>query len=130
GMPAVVVAAAPEPAPAPIAPTADPRARLGLLAHLLGWIVAALFALVALGLVVVSGDQASFQLGVPPMLIAVLTLGLLGALLTVGVVACAVLVWRERVWMWWARVFYTLVALAALAFIWELAFWNLLGYRF
>src|SRR5262249_33798537 len=125
---AAVVATASAPAPAPA--RADHPAFLGPLAHLLGWIVAASFALFTLGLLVVFSNQASFQLGVMPVAVAVLTLGLLGALLTLGVVRCAVLVWRDRVWTLWGRLFYTLVAVAALAFVWELAYWNLLGYRF
>jgi hypothetical protein len=43
------------------------------------------------------------------------------------VVVCAILVWREHIWTRTGRIFYTLVALAAVAFVWDLALWNLLG---
>jgi hypothetical protein len=36
---------------------------------------------------------------------------------------------RGRFWSVGRRVHYTLVTLAALAFAWELVYWNLLGFR-
>jgi hypothetical protein len=47
--------------------------------------------------------------------------------LTVGVVVSAILTWWGRFWNVGRRIHYTLVALAALAFAWELLYWNLLG---
>ncbi len=105
----------------------DRRARLGRLAHALAGVVSALFVLFVVGFVL--SNPADIVYGVAPVILFVLTLGLLGAVLTVGVVVCAVLVWRERIWSREGRIFYTLVTLAAVACIWELAFWNLLGYR-
>jgi hypothetical protein len=41
-----------------------------------------------------------------------------------------VLVWKDSYWNIAWRVYYTLVTVAAVAFIWFLNFWNLLGWRF
>ncbi len=39
------------------------------------------------------------------------------------------LVWRNGYWSTQGRVHYTLVTLAALALVWWLNYWNLLGFR-
>ena len=60
----------------------------------------------------------------------VLGLGVLSAVLTVGALIYSVLAWKRGYWGIAARVHYTLVTVAALAFVWFLNFWNLLGWRF
>lgn len=60
----------------------------------------------------------------------VLGLGVLSALLTVGAVVYAVLAWKDRYWGVAFRVYYTLVTIAAIAFVWFLNQWNLLGWRY
>jgi len=63
------------------------------------------------------------------MLTALFALALVCAALTVGVVISTILAWWGRVFSTGRRVHYTLVALAALLFTWELVYWNLLGFR-
>ena len=60
----------------------------------------------------------------------VLGLGVLSAVLTVGALLYSVLAWKNSYWGIAARVHYTLVTVAAVAFVWFLNFWNLLGWRF
>jgi len=60
----------------------------------------------------------------------VLGVGVLGAVLTVGALIYSALAWKKRYWSIAARVHYTLVTLAAVAFVWFLNYWNLLGWRF
>jgi len=60
----------------------------------------------------------------------VLGLGVLSALLTVGALVYAALAWRDRYWGVAFRIYYTLVAIAAVAVVWFLNYWNLLGWRF
>ena len=60
----------------------------------------------------------------------VLGLGVLSAVLTVGALLYSVLAWKNSYWGIAARVHYTLVTVAALAFVWFLNYWNLLGWRF
>lgn len=67
--------------------------------------------------------------GVTPLLTTVFILELASAFLTVGVVVGSILAWWGRFWSAERHVHYSLVALAALAFAWELVYWNLLGFR-
>src|SRR5918998_814454 len=60
----------------------------------------------------------------------VLGLGVLSAVLTVGALLYTVLAWKNSYWGIAARVHYTLVTVAAVAFVWFLNYWNLLGWRF
>jgi hypothetical protein len=60
----------------------------------------------------------------------VLGVGVLSAVLTVGALIYSVLAWKRSYWSIAARVHYTLVTVAALAFVWFLNYWNLLGWRF
>jgi len=60
----------------------------------------------------------------------VLGLGVLSALLTVGALVYTVLAWRDGYWGIASRVYYSLVTVAAVAFVWFLNYWNLLGWRF
>lgn len=60
----------------------------------------------------------------------ILGLGVLSALLTVGAVVYAAMAWRDRYWGVAFRAYYTLVTVAAIAFVWFLNQWNLLGWRY
>jgi hypothetical protein len=72
-------------------------------------------------------DDLVFAL--PKGLYAVLTLPLIGLALTALAAVLAVRVWRERYWTRGSRVLHTAVVVAAIAFVWFLSYWNLLGYR-
>ena len=60
----------------------------------------------------------------------VLGLGVLAAVLTIAAAACTVLSWKNAYWGIVTRSYYTLVTLAAGAFVWFLNYWNLLGWRY
>ena len=60
----------------------------------------------------------------------VLGLGVLSAALTVAAVLAAAAAWKNRYWRIATRVHYSVVAVAALAFLWFLNYWNLLGWRY
>ena len=60
----------------------------------------------------------------------VLGLGVLAAVLTAGALVYAVLAWKDGYWSVAFRVYYTLATLAAVAFVWFLDYWNLLGWRY
>jgi hypothetical protein len=60
----------------------------------------------------------------------VLGLGVLSAALTVGALVYTVLAWKNSYWGIAGRMYYTLVTVAAVAFVWLLNNWNLLGWRF
>ena len=59
-----------------------------------------------------------------------LGLGVLSAVLTVGALAYTVLAWKNSYWGIAGRAYYTLVTIAAVAFVWFLNYWNWLGWRY
>jgi hypothetical protein len=68
--------------------------------------------------------------GVSTIYKIVLGLGVVSAVLTVGALIYGVLAWKRSYWGIGSRVHYTLVTVAAVAFVWFLNYWNLLGWRF
>ena len=60
----------------------------------------------------------------------VLGLGVLSAALTAGSLVYTVLAWKDSYWGVVFRTYYSLVMVAAVAFVWFLNFWNLLGWRY
>ena len=67
---------------------------------------------------------------IPQIVEVVMGLGVLSAVLTVGALIYAVLAWKDRYWGVAFRVYYTLVTIAAVAFVWFLHYWNWLGWRY
>ena len=55
---------------------------------------------------------------------------LLAALLTPAAVVYTVIAWKDRYWGIAYRMYYTLVTIAAIAFVWLLNYWNWLGWRY
>ncbi len=67
----------------------------------------------------------------PPMLTKIAVgLGVVSAVLTVGALVYTALAWKNRTWGIATRAYYTLVTGAAVAFVWFLNYWNMLGWRF
>jgi CubicO group peptidase (beta-lactamase class C family) len=77
---------------------------------------------------VIWGEQIVF--GVSFAYKVMLGLGVLSAVLTVAALVYAVLAWKDRYWGVAFRTYYTLVTVAAVAFVWFLNQWNLLGWRY
>ena len=74
------------------------------------------------------GPQIAF--GIPLAYKISMGLGVLSAILTVGALVYAALAWKDRYWGVAFRTYYTLVMIAAVAFVWFLNQWNLLGWRY
>jgi CubicO group peptidase (beta-lactamase class C family) len=86
-------------------------------------------------LFVVGVARMFFNLGFPMFGVSLidkvtLGLGVLSALLTVGALIYSVQAWKKGYWGVAFRIYYTLVTVAAVAFVWFLNQWNLLGWRF
>jgi hypothetical protein len=60
----------------------------------------------------------------------VLGLGVLAAVLTVDALVYTALAWKNGYWGVIFRIYYTLVTIAAMAFVWFLNYWNWLGWRY
>ena len=102
-----------------------PCPRLAVLARWLAWAISALYLLFLVLFVVGIRD-----LSITPLAKAALAVALVATALTAGMVACAGIAWQRRYWSLTGRAHYTLVTLGALAFIWFLNHWNLLGFRY
>lgn len=98
------------------------RRNLGALGALNLVFLVAFVSIFAVGL-----DDMIFAL--PKGLYAVLTLPLVGLALTALAAVLAVRVWRERYWTRGSRLLHTAGVVFAIAFVWCLNYWNLLGYR-
>ena len=67
---------------------------------------------------------------IPQIVEIVMGLGVLSAVLTPAALVYTVLAWKDRYWGVAYRGYYTLVTIAAVAFIWFLHYWNWLGWRY
>src|SRR5215218_6431855 len=96
------------------------------------WIIVGICVLNLLFVIgtVLWGNQPNILAGTSMIYKIVLGLGVLSAALTVGSLVYSVLAWKRSYWGIAARVHYTLVTVAAVAFVWFLNYWNLLGWRF
>ena len=97
------------------------------------WIITAISLLNLLLLVGVALGMPAIGQNVlldPPLVVkAALGMGVLAAVLTVGALLYTALAWKNRYWGVAFRAYYTLVTVAAVAFVWFLNYWNLLGWR-
>ena len=75
-------------------------------------------------------DDWDFVYGVPPAIKALLWIPIATTLLGAAVAWFAARAWQKRSWSLWGRLHYSLVAAAALSFIWFFAYWNLLGFHY
>ncbi len=82
------------------------------------------------GLLYLLGDPLLLLRGVPASMVTLLVLPVVSGSLTLIMMIVTFFAWRGGYWGMAARLHYSFVTLAALAFLWELNFWNLLGWRF
>lgn len=73
-------------------------------------------------------DKLMFEL--PATLTAALTLSFVTVLLTLAALVLLFFVWRDRHFGRWSRIFHTAGVVLAVAFVWFLNHWNLIGYQF
>jgi hypothetical protein len=99
--------------------------------HLAGWVI---LGICLLNLLFVVGTKQWGNpwplFGVSTIYKIVLGLGVLSAALTVGALVYTVLAWKNSYWGVASRLYYTMMTIAAVAFVWFLNYWNLLGWRF
>ncbi len=103
-------------------------------AHVADWIILAVILLNVLFLVGAAlkfpPTQPSELHGIALTTEIALGFGLLSALLTPAALVYTVLAWKARYWGVAYRMYYTLVTIAAIAFVWLLNYWNWLGWRY
>jgi CubicO group peptidase (beta-lactamase class C family) len=101
------------------------RTRVQLAARLLGWALA--FAGLTFIVLFAASLANPFEIvfGIPPLLQTALYLAPLVLVLGVFVLGLALVAWAQRFWRPVSRVHYTLLAVAGVAFMWQLFYWNL-----
>jgi CubicO group peptidase (beta-lactamase class C family) len=85
---------------------------------------------VAVVVILSSSDLEELMYGFPASLTAALMLPILTTVLSLGVVAFAVLAWKDGFWSRFQRIHYTLFALFAVGLVWFYWYWNLLGVQY
>ena len=68
--------------------------------------------------------------GVPFMIKVALSLFVLTAILSLGLLVACVMTWMNRYWTVSGRIHYTALTLFAVLFVWWLNYWNLLGWHY
>jgi hypothetical protein len=81
------------------------------------------------GLDLLVGNPASLLAGHAGPIKAVLVAPMVSVPVTLAVVVCALAAWKSRLWGRWGRVHYALFALAAVVFLVEMNYWNLLRWK-
>ena len=89
-----------------------------------------LIFLIGLAVALLQVDQMAFAYGMPPFMLALLSIPMLTTGLTIGLVYHTALAWKNGSGSLPGRCYYTLVTLATLMFIPFLEYWNLLGFRY
>ena len=93
----------------------------------LAW-VASLASLVVIALAMIPfSDPDQITYGVPPLLTGLLLATPAIAVLVAGILVCTLVAWARSYWRLSARLHYTCVLGAGVAFVWFLNQWNLLG---
>lgn len=95
------------------------------IAGLMSW----LFLIFIFGMVGVMSNYMELMFGVPPMLKTLSVLTMIAVILTVGVLLSLILIWGRKFWTVYGRIHYTVLFLAACAFIWFLNYWHLFGFK-
>jgi CubicO group peptidase (beta-lactamase class C family) len=85
---------------------------------------------VAVVVILSSSGLEELMYGFPPSLTAALMLPILATILSLAVVAFAVLAWKNRFWSRFQRIHYTLFAVFAVGLVWFYWYWNLLGVQY
>jgi hypothetical protein len=107
-------------------PPAVPPTPLGArLALWTAWVFALLSLVFWVTFTLIMSDLNSLVFGLPPAVNALMVAPYILAVLVVGMLVFAVLAWVKKYWTLTGRIFYTLLALAAVAHVWFLNYWNL-----
>ncbi|MBN1311349.1 MAG: beta-lactamase family protein [Anaerolineae bacterium] len=103
----------------------EPRPLLPRLARWVGIVTGALNVIFAVAITGLFMSVSANPVGIPPAMIAVMVIPVVTALLTLGMVVCSVLAWKDRYWRFGGRLFYTLTTLAGVLFIVLVNYWHL-----
>lgn len=86
--------------------------------------------LIGTALVFFPGESVNLVYGIHPTVVALLCIPPVAVGLTIGLPIFTLLAWKNSYWSLMGRLHYSIITLAALAFIPFLNYWNLLGFQF
>ncbi len=99
-------------------------------AKFVGWLNYFLLAVFYAGVIASVGDPLSIVYGVPTSLKVVLILPFAIILLTVVMYLQLYRIWNQRRYSAWSRLFYVLITLVSTAALWQLYYWNYIGFNY
>ena len=99
-------------------------------AKFVAWLNYFLLAAFYAGVVISVGDPFSIVYGVPTALKIVLVLPFLIIPLTLIMYLQLYRIWNQRRYSAWSRMFYVLITLVSTAALWQLYYWNYIGFNY
>jgi hypothetical protein len=99
-------------------------------AKIVGWTNYFLLATFYLGLVIILADPSSIVFGIPIALKILLGLPFIIIFLTLIMFLQLYRIWGNRRHAVWSRVFYFLITIMSVAALWQMYFWNFLGFHY
>ncbi|MFM6007502.1 MAG: serine hydrolase domain-containing protein [Sphaerospermopsis kisseleviana] len=97
---------------------------------LLSLAIASLNLIFIISFVLASSHPNGLTYGVPTIIIILLTIPIITAALTLGLIMFMLLGWNSQNWTLWQRLDYSLMSIASITFTFWLRYWNLLGFKF
>jgi CubicO group peptidase (beta-lactamase class C family) len=94
----------------------------------LAWLLSIVSIAFAAGMAYVLSDPNEIVFGLTPELKALMAVPQVCAVLAGLTVLACLIAWKNRYWRFTGRLHYSLVALAGIAFVWFLYYWNLLTF--
>ncbi|UCH26978.1 MAG: beta-lactamase family protein [Trueperaceae bacterium] len=95
----------------------------------LGALAALLLILSVVAFFAVMGNPMGPAFGLSPLLVATLVIGIAAALAVAGFTLMMIFAWLIGWWTLTPRVYLTVVAVAGLVLLWQMNYWNLLGFK-
>jgi len=99
-------------------------------AKFVGWLNYFLLAVFYAGVMISVGDPFSIVYGVPTALKVVLILPFVIIMLTLIMYLQLYRIWNQRRYSAWSRLFYVLITLVSTAALWQLYYWNYIGFNY
>lgn len=95
-----------------------------------GWVATFFFLIFLLLLTALTSDGNEIVFGVTPMMKIVFVFPLLGIAAALFVAYYTYKVWKTSEYNWSGKIHYSVLLLAIAALIWQLNYWNLLGFQY
>jgi CubicO group peptidase (beta-lactamase class C family) len=99
-------------------------------AKFVGWLNYFILAVFYAGVMISVGDPFSILYGVPTALKVVLILPFVIILMTLIMYLQLYRIWNQRRYSAWSRLFYVLITLVSTAALWQLYYWNFIGFNY